>query len=542
MNARILRQTRAGFPIGAGGVGSGSRRWTALAMACLLAGGTAAAARAQGPRVSFSRQVAPLLVAKCGGCHVAGRKGNFQMASYNALMSSGKVQPGAANGSRLVEVILSGDMPRGGGKVSPAELGLLQAWINSGAACDAPDPTIGLDQLARGAMAPQPASPSAPRPALKPGEISFASDVAPVLVEHCGNCHGEADPEGGLRMSSFARLMRGGRTGPAIMASKGKASLLIEKLRGTAAEGQRMPLGREPLPGEVIATIEKWIDQGASLDLLGPDDELDAVAAAGRSRSLGDADLLKARATAAAPVWRQAIPDEKPVIAARRRITTLGNLPAERLADVADQAEELEGEIRELLIAGDGPLLKGGIVLYLFGRAFDYSAFWQEVVGRERPRGISGHAGMTGDVVYAAVLVPSSGGDDLRLMIAEQIAAAALAGRAAPEWFSQGVGRTVGGKLVPKAPLAKDWKRDAGAAVSEIGSPADFVGGLAERASVAVAAGNFLTAVAPPAKLARLVTLLDEGRSFPEAFATVFKGTPEQNYAAWAAKQKPGRR
>ena len=64
--------------------------------------------------VSFTRQVAPLLVRSCGGCHVSGQRGDFQMASYEALMRSGMVQRGVGNASRLVEVILSGDMPRGG--------------------------------------------------------------------------------------------------------------------------------------------------------------------------------------------------------------------------------------------------------------------------------------------------------------------------------------------------------------------------------------------------------------------------------------------
>ena len=86
--------------------------------------------------VSFTTQVAPILTRHCGGCHVSGRKGGFQMASFDQLARSGMVQPGVANASRLVEVILSGDMPRGGGKVSPDDLGLLMRWIDSGAPFD----------------------------------------------------------------------------------------------------------------------------------------------------------------------------------------------------------------------------------------------------------------------------------------------------------------------------------------------------------------------------------------------------------------------
>jgi hypothetical protein len=321
--------------------------------------------------------------------------------------------------------------------------------------------------------------PAAPvvRPALRPGDVSFASDIAPLLLDQCGNCHGETDPEGNFRMTSFQRLMRGGRTGAVITAGKGRSSLLVQKLRGTAADGARMPLGRDPLPTEVIAAIEKWIDQGAVLDMLGPDDPLDVVAAAGRARSLGDDELLRIRSAAAGPIWRQALPDEQPTVATRRRISVLGNLPAERLVTMADQAERIEEKVRDLLVEGDGPLLKGGLVVYLFGKPYDYSAFWQEVAGRERPRGVSAHAAVVGDVVYAAVLASSStGDDDFQLLLAEQITAAALVGRAAPEWFAQGAGRSVAARIVPKAPLAKEWKRDVGSALTQIGSPADFVG------------------------------------------------------------------
>ena len=90
--------------------------------------------------VSFSRQVAPILAKSCGGCHIAGRKGDFQMASYEGLMRTGMVQRGQGQASRLVEVILTGDMPRGGGKVTSQDVATLIAWIDAGAPCDAPNP------------------------------------------------------------------------------------------------------------------------------------------------------------------------------------------------------------------------------------------------------------------------------------------------------------------------------------------------------------------------------------------------------------------
>ena len=90
--------------------------------------------------VSFVRDVAPILVAKCGRCHVDKTLGQLSMASYSSLMKGAKklavVMPGDGKGSRIYEVIESGDMPRGGGKVEMAELAMLTKWIDQGAKFD----------------------------------------------------------------------------------------------------------------------------------------------------------------------------------------------------------------------------------------------------------------------------------------------------------------------------------------------------------------------------------------------------------------------
>ncbi len=490
--------------------------------------------------VSFTRQVAPLLVKSCGGCHVSGRRGNFQMASYEALMRSGMVQKGTGNASRLVEVILSGDMPRGGGRVSPDEVGMLMAWIDSGATCDA-DPAAGLELVARGAAAAQPPAPpvmpaAQPVP-LKPGDVAFSTEIAPLLLDQCGTCHGEQTAEANLRMTSLETLVKGGRGGPAIVPGKGAESLLVKKLRGVGIDGQRMPLNRPPLSDAQIAVIEKWIDQGGRIDLLTSRASIDAVAAAGRAARLSGEQLAGIRFAAAEKLWDRVIPDDPPEVVRRPGLLLVGNLPQARLETLAAEAESLAGDVAKELGGGDG-LLKGGVVLYAFRNAFDYSALWQVILGSERPRGLTGHAGRSGDVVYGAMLVPSAddSGDDTRLLVAEQLAAAALAGRGLPAWFVRGAGRAVAVKLVPKAPLAQAWKREAGPAVKQLGSPQDFLAGHADPAAVANAAGGFMTSLAGAGKLAQLVALVDGGGAFDDSFAKVFRSPPAQAFTTWAAR------
>ena len=163
---RRRRGRRAGA--GRGAAGALLRAVAATPSAAASTGKPAAPGRPVAkPAEGFTAQVAPILARHCGSCHIAGRKGGFQMTSYAGLMKTGMVQPGAGEASRLVETILSGDMPRGGGKVSPDEVGVLIRWINAGAAFDGPDPTVPLDGLARASTAATQAPPPAAVQAVK---------------------------------------------------------------------------------------------------------------------------------------------------------------------------------------------------------------------------------------------------------------------------------------------------------------------------------------------------------------------------------------
>jgi hypothetical protein len=503
--------------------------------------------------ISFTRQVAPLLVTHCGGCHVTGRKGGFQITSYDGLMKTGVVQRGVGDSSRLVEVIETGDMPRGGGKVTPQDLALLVAWINAGAVFDGADPLAALGQAggvpaaANAGMAPTAATAAV---ALKPGDVSFAFEIAPVLLKNCAGCHDDDDPEARLSMHTFARFVRGGESGAAFVGGRAGDSLLVRKIKGAnGIEGQRMPIGKPPLASDLIALIEKWIDQGARLDMLGPNATLADLAAAGRARSLSHADLRQARFTAAEKLWRRALADETAATATFDDVIVIGNLPESRLDEAAGTVEAAAAGARKQLIDGDGPLLKGGVACLLFAKAYDYSNFRQAILGEERPKGLTGNAGVSGDVAYGAVILPArTDGDsdaDLAALAAEQIAAAAFTGRGAPAWFAQGAGRTVAAKVAPKAAVVKAWKTEAAESLARLAAPEDFFEGHAGPVAQAAIGGGFVSALAPsPAKLQAIVAGLDGGAAFDTAFADVFKSPPQALFAAWVAKEarKPARR
>jgi len=92
--------------------------------------------------------------------------------------------------------------------------------------------------------------------------IDFEQDVAPIFASRCIDCHGEEEPEGGLRLTSRANvLLRGDSGEPSIVPGEPQQSELLRRV--TAGEDERMPPDGEPLSPEQIDTLRRWIAAGA---------------------------------------------------------------------------------------------------------------------------------------------------------------------------------------------------------------------------------------------------------------------------------------
>lgn len=95
--------------------------------------------------------------------------------------------------------------------------------------------------------------------------VDFA-DLELIFFKHCVECHGAKDPDGSLVLETYETLLKGGESGPTVVAGKSAESLLIQFLEGRAEKkGKRlvMPPGkRDKLSKEQIALFKDWIDQG----------------------------------------------------------------------------------------------------------------------------------------------------------------------------------------------------------------------------------------------------------------------------------------
>ena len=88
----------------------------------------------------------------------------------------------------------------------------------------------------------------------------FEAKVRPVLAANCYDCHADGQM-GGLRLDSREALLKGGRSGPAVVPGDPDKSLLIQAIRQTS-ETLKMPKGGR-LPPDEIAALTDWVRAGA---------------------------------------------------------------------------------------------------------------------------------------------------------------------------------------------------------------------------------------------------------------------------------------
>lgn len=98
-------------------------------------------------------------------------------------------------------------------------------------------------------------------------DVSFASEVLPILTSNCGGsgCHAPGT-QSGVGLSSYLAVTTsvGTQYGTRIVVpGNAAASPLIEKISGPLQFGARMPLGRPTLSSAQVTTIRNWINEGA---------------------------------------------------------------------------------------------------------------------------------------------------------------------------------------------------------------------------------------------------------------------------------------
>jgi mono/diheme cytochrome c family protein len=252
-----------------------ARRAGTLLLAAWLASLAATAGADEAPAVPdsgfadavFADTVQPIFRAKCHRCHGA----ETQKSALNLSTRTG-VRKGGESGpildlenlkeSTLYQYVQDRVMPpEGEGELTDAEIAAIGRWIEAGAKMgDAPQSSEA--QLSQ-------------------------HDVLPTLLLHCVICHGRQRREAELDVRSVATLLKGGKSGPAIVPGKPDESLLVTKIRGGEMPPRKVlaHYSVKPVPEGDLATIEKWIAAGAREAHVEPD-----VATAAPDPLVSDAD------------------------------------------------------------------------------------------------------------------------------------------------------------------------------------------------------------------------------------------------------------
>ncbi len=209
---------------------------------------------------TFDGDIAPLLKSRCWQCHGANTQKGELALHTPAMIQKGSesgavIVTGKSSESRLFELVKHGEMPPDRqGTLTKAEVELIRRWIDSGASYGS-------------------------EPTGKQNEVT-QHDVIPILLLRCTVCHGRHKQEGGLDLRNRESILRGGKTGPAIVPGKPDDSLMVKRIHA-----EEMPphprlteVSVKPMDPEETRTLVRWIERGAPLaveeiDLAGTADD-----------------------------------------------------------------------------------------------------------------------------------------------------------------------------------------------------------------------------------------------------------------------------
>lgn len=493
------------------------------------AGGVAAMAT----QVSFVNQVAPIIVSKCGNCHVSREQGGFSAASFAALDNSAMVTFGLPDQSRLIEVIESGEMPKGNRKVEPAELKVLKAWIAQGAKFDGPNAAANLSSLGTDDA---PAMDIASMAPTGKETVSFGLHVAPVLLENCAECHIARNPRGNFNMANLASILRGGNAGAALKPGQSATSEILLRMKGQGREVMP-PSGK--LSDDKIQLVAKWIDEGARFDPGDAEIPLRAVAAKGFANSLGHEELTEVRKEASRRLWRLAFADISATTVSTENFFLMGTASTSALEDVGVRAEDLAVRVTKTLKSPtQSAFAKGNTALFVLNKRYDFSEFGKMVEKRSFGRFAISSWRSDAAESYVVLLKPGglgtvnsdsdNAGSDIAL--ARGLAAVHVASwnQTIPRWFADGMAYWTVAKMFRRDKRLADLERDADAALAAMKKPDDFITGGMSADHAALVGYRFVKNLQGNSKaFKKLTKSLRQNVSFDVAFNDSYGITPK---------------
>lgn len=506
--------------------------------------------------ISFAKDVAPILSAKCVSCHnTEDPKCKLDLTSF-ATMKQGSqsrlplVVPKSPNASLLLARMVAPNpaqrMPKGGDALSETDITKIAKWIAQGASFDGSSEDVPLAELGKagGRNAngndPKKNMPELPvviNKATGDEKISFTKQIAPSIVNLCIGCHGPNNPRSGLNLSNFEGMMRGGDSGRVIVPGNLDASRLWQLVG--AGEQPRMPQGQLRITRKFHADLREWILEGAKFDgpsaktplrSLVPTDEEILME---KFAKMTSAEYAAMRHKRTEDDWKKVVRDE-PKFVETPEFYVYGNANEERLKQVAQWADDHANSLRSVFGIKEKPIFKGRLAIFVCKDRFTYTEFNQSIHNRDTANEIYGHALVTTAYEDAFVSLqdigdePQSWHPGMKVSVISNITSAYLKrpGSKLPEWIVTGTGLALASKAIGSNSFIEAMPKDAAEALAGIESPEaifeDGKFGPAAIGPVGFTLVDFLLKNGGPAKYGQFINKLQLAGKLNDALNDVY--------------------
>ncbi len=222
----------------------------ALIAACVPFAGVAAMGE-ELPPPRYETDIAPILKANCVRCHNAqSAKAELDLSTPHGIFkgseSGAVVELGKPDESLLYERVHDDEMPPDDDRERPLsddEIATIRSWIAAGT------PFVGKTD---------------PRELLAAAEVNN-HDIEPLMLLRCATCHGLRRQEGGLDLRTKASMLKGGKSGPAMVLGKPEESLMLKRIHAGEMPPNELLVraGVRPITSGEIEKLTRWIQLGA---------------------------------------------------------------------------------------------------------------------------------------------------------------------------------------------------------------------------------------------------------------------------------------
>jgi hypothetical protein len=207
---------------------------------------------------TYEGDIAPIFKRSCIRCHNASaRKGELDLSSPHGVFKGGEsestIVSGDSDASYLYELVHEHMMPpEGEGKpLAKQDVATIKLWLDNGTPfADGTDPKSFTEVV----------------------EVN-QHDIRPIMMLRCTVCHGSRRQEGGLDLRTRASMLKGGKSGPAIVLGKPGESLLLKRILAEEMppRDKLLPSGVKIMPSGELENLTRWITIGAPEIEITPD-------------------------------------------------------------------------------------------------------------------------------------------------------------------------------------------------------------------------------------------------------------------------------